>query len=201
VLVEEHVAGLQVAVDEPAVVQVADPVGHRRHQSHRRLRVGLVIGQPVLQAGRVRQHQEERQIVVDVKVMNRNEVRVAKPGHGQPLGAEPFAGGGRKPIGPDQLEGERAVEPVADPPDLAHPAATQVGLDRVAGDSRGPRRLTRDDAPGQRGAGPMFREVLVDQPLEFGEKDRVFGRHERGRGLRAGVQELFPLLEQLGGGR
>ena len=139
-VVEEHVRGLHVAVDERPPVRGVEGVGHLGQDAKRSLRAQLALA--VEDASEVvaldEAHRQVELPVVLAGLVDRDHVRMVERGGEAWLAQE--AGTERLVLGQlrrDQLQRDRALERQVDRPvDDAHAAAADQRLDPVAGEGR-----------------------------------------------------------------
>ncbi len=136
VLGDEHVGGLDVPVDDAAVVGDSQPLedvqraadGLARREGTPRLR------DPEEAASGHALHDQERGLVVDSDVEDRHEVLVLEPRHRARLADEaPPDRRDREHLGVQELDGSPDVEvAVVGKEDARHPTGSQVGLESVS---------------------------------------------------------------------
>jgi hypothetical protein len=127
--VNQDVAGLEIAVQDPALVGMVDGPRNRRDESNRRLPVTRILGQPLGHAAPLDQlHAEVAVAVVFAHLMNRHDVRMVEVRDGFRFPTktlEIFRG--RPSPAQDHLDGNRPIEPnLARLVDHAHSATANL---------------------------------------------------------------------------
>jgi hypothetical protein len=123
---QEHVLGLEVAVDDPARVRVVERVGQLTHQTRGLGRVeGAVAVEPRAQRlARHERHDEVEQPGGLTRVEERQDVRVLQPCDEPDLAQEAVSAEGGRELREEHLDRHLAlVSPVARQEDARHPAA------------------------------------------------------------------------------
>ena len=146
VAIDQDVVGLQVAMQDAALMGMVHGAGDRRHQPGRGAEVLPEAGQLILEAAAVDQlHAEEVLALVLADLVDRHDVRVVEVGRRLGLLAKPLDGVVVEPVRQDHLQRDRAVE--ADLPgavDDAHAAVGDLGLQLVVAEVTDAEREPRD---------------------------------------------------------
>ena len=133
---QQHVLGLQVAVDDAGLVRGDEPGQHRLEDVHRLLgREAPVLAEEVAQGDALQVlHDEVRRAEVLALVEDVDDVRVGEPGGAARLLDEPVAERGVVgEVGVHHLHGDAALEPqVGGEVDRRHAAAGDARADLVA---------------------------------------------------------------------
>jgi hypothetical protein len=134
VAIDQHVVGLEVAVDQARAMRRRQPAPGRRQDRDDRRRRARRRGQPGPQRAAVDERHRDRELtVVLLDVVDRDDVGVAQLGQGPGLAHQARALAGADPIRPHQLERDLALElPIDRAVDHRHPAAAELAVEPVA---------------------------------------------------------------------
>jgi hypothetical protein len=134
VAIDQHVVGLEVAVDQAGAMRRRQAApGRRQHPDDRRRRPRR-RRQPRPERAAVDQRHRDRELaVVLLDVVDRDDVGVAQLGQGPGLAHQARALASADPIGPHQLERDLALElPVDGAVNHRHAAAAELAQELVA---------------------------------------------------------------------
>ena len=110
--------------------------GDTGHQTNGRGRIGLKFLEAILEAGRINRHEEIWTVSMQAVMVNANQIGMIQPGHCPRFVQEPLARALRETFAPNQLQGELAIERIADLEYDSHAATTQRGKNRESGHIR-----------------------------------------------------------------
>ena len=137
---EQHVVGLDVAVDEPAGVGVRERARHLAEQAHRvgdRQRAAL-LEPPAQRFALDERHGEVREAGDLAGREERHDVRVLEAGGEEDLLLEALGAHARGELGGEELDDDAAAEAaVAGEVDAAHAAAAELALELEGGPEGG----------------------------------------------------------------
>ena len=145
---EHHVAGLQVAVNDPLAVRLVQGIGDLDAAAQRLVERQGTVPETLLKRFALEQlHHQEIRLVLAADIEERADVRVRQPGDRPRLLLEPLAGFGRRgPMRGQDLDRDRAIEAgVACLVDLTHAPRSERREDLVR-----PEALTGGQAHGFR---------------------------------------------------